>query len=70
LLVTGHWPPVELDGRSLRREHSPQELKDRVLSFQTHYQQSAEPFKWTFTRAKLLDLTRRLQADGRLAAAA
>ncbi len=50
--------------------HSLQELEDRVLGFQEHYRQDAQPFDWTFTRADLLDLTRRLQANGRLAAAA
>ncbi len=31
--------------------HSLEELKDRVLGFQEHYQQNAKPFEWTFTRA-------------------
>ncbi len=61
-----------LGRKALKPSHfrSLDELKDRVLNFQKHYQQSAKPFEWTFTRAKLLDLTRRLQADGRLATAA
>jgi len=50
--------------------HSLDELKDRVLSFQEHYRAHAKPFAWTFTRDNLLDLTRRLQADGHLATAA
>lgn len=50
--------------------HSLDELKDRVLGFQKHYRTSARPFDWKFTRADLLKLTHRLQADGRLATAA
>jgi hypothetical protein len=30
-----------------------QELKQRLLAFQSHYEQSASPFNWTFTRHDL-----------------
>lgn len=46
------------------------ELTDRILGFQRHYQQNARPFEWTFTREKLNQLITRLHEDGRLAAAA
>jgi hypothetical protein len=27
-----------------------QELEERLLAFQSHYERSASPFNWTFTR--------------------
>jgi hypothetical protein len=50
--------------------HSLQELKDRILDFQAHYQQTATPFDWTFTRTDLHALLDRLDQNGRLAPAA
>ncbi len=46
------------------------ELAERVTGFQQHYQQTAQPFEWTFTRQKLNDLLARLDQNGRLTAAA
>jgi len=46
------------------------ELADRVLAFQQHYQASARPFDWTFTREDLNALVARLHQDGHLAVAA
>jgi len=45
------------------------ELEQRLLAFQLHYERSASPFKWTFTRRDLHALLAKL-ADKRLAAAA
>jgi hypothetical protein len=36
------------------------ELEDRLLRFQEHYQQSAAPFQWTFTRRDLATLITKL----------
>ena len=30
-----------------------QELEERLLAFQSHYERSASPFNWTFTRVEL-----------------
>ena len=38
------------------------ELEDRLLAFQTRYEQTATPFQWTFTRADLTDVLERLKA--------
>lgn len=46
-----------------------QELEQRLLAFQSHYEQSASPFKWTFTRRDLHTLLERI-ADKRLTVAA
>ena len=35
-------------------------LEDRLLAFQQHYQQSAKPFQWAFTRRDLHTLLRKL----------
>lgn len=45
------------------------ELEDRLLAFQTRYEQTAEPFQWTFTRADLVALLAKLKAKelGRVA---
>jgi hypothetical protein len=32
------------------------ELQQRLLTFQTHYERSATPFQWTFTRKNLQGL--------------
>ena len=47
------------------------EVEDRLLSFQTRYEQTAQPFQWTFSREDLRQLLAKL-ADGqpRKAAAA
>ena len=45
------------------------ELEQRLLAFQSHYEQSASPFKWTFTRRDLHTLLGKI-ANKRLAAAA
>jgi hypothetical protein len=38
-------------------------VEDRLLRFQTHYEQLATPFEWTFTRSDLQALMKRLAAD-------
>jgi hypothetical protein len=44
-------------------------LRDQLMRFQQHYQQSAKPFEWTFTRADLDALLEKLkQKSHRLAA--
>jgi len=45
-----------LTRKALTPDHfgSHHELEGRVLGFQTHYQQVAQPFEWKFTRADLL----------------
>jgi hypothetical protein len=45
------------------------ELEDRLLAFQARYEQTAEPFQWTFTRADLADLLAKLKGKelGRVA---
>jgi hypothetical protein len=45
------------------------ELEERLLAFQSHYERSAAPFKWTFTRDDLTKLLAKI-ADQRLAPAA
>jgi hypothetical protein len=45
-------------------------LEDRLLRFQTHYEQVAKPFEWKFTRADLARLLARLAAREALDAAA
>jgi hypothetical protein len=39
------------------------ELADRLLAFQARYEQTAEPFQWTFTRADLAVLLAKLKAS-------
>ena len=41
---------------------SPAELEDRLLRFQKHYEQIAQPFEWKFTRANLDALLLKLTA--------
>jgi hypothetical protein len=45
------------------------DLEQRLLAFQSHYERSASPFKWTFTRRDLHTLLAKI-ASKRLAAAA
>ena len=45
------------------------DLKQRLLAFQCHYECSASPFKWTFTRRDLHALLAKI-AGKRMAAAA
>ena len=45
-------------------------LEDRLLRFQTHYEQVATPFEWKFTRADLGRLLAKLPAREMLTAAA
>jgi hypothetical protein len=40
-----------------------------LLAFQQRYENSAAPFRWTFTRADLADLMQRLKASALPAAA-
>jgi hypothetical protein len=47
-----------------------EQLADRVIDFQNHYQPTARPFDWTFTRTDLNNLLARLHNDGRIAVAA
>jgi hypothetical protein len=35
-------------------------VTERLITFQSHYNATAEPFDWTFTRADLNDLLHRL----------
>jgi hypothetical protein len=46
-----------------------QELEERLLAFQSHYEQSASPFNWTFTHQDLHALLAKI-ATRRLAVAA
>jgi hypothetical protein len=46
-----------------------QEIQERLLAFQSHYEQSASPFNWTFTRHDLHVLLAKIDAK-RLAPAA
>ena len=45
------------------------ELEQRLLAFQIHYERTASPFKWTFTRRDLHALLAKIAAQ-RLAPAA
>jgi hypothetical protein len=36
------------------------EIEDRLLNFQTRYEQTARPFKWTFSREDLKHLLAKL----------
>ena len=38
-------------------------VKDRLLSFQQHYQSIARPFEWKFTRRDLADLLHKLKTQ-------
>jgi hypothetical protein len=38
------------------------EIEDRLLRFQEHYEQIAQPFQWTFTRQDLLKLMAKLRS--------
>jgi hypothetical protein len=49
---------------------SSQALTARLLAFQDRYNATAAPFDWKFTRAKLNDLIRRIDARRRTALAA
>lgn len=40
------------------------EVEERLLAFQTRYQEVAEPFEWRFTRRDLRRLMRRLSQTG------
>lgn len=42
------------------------DLRDRLMKFQAHYERIARPFDWTFTRSDLHDLLLRLRARERL----
>jgi hypothetical protein len=45
------------------------QLEHRLLDFQKHYQQTASPFQWTFTRKDLTALLTKLSAKALAAAA-
>jgi hypothetical protein len=45
-------------------------LEQRLLGFERHYEASAKPFEWKFTRADLAALMRRLAAHRPLHSAA
>ena len=45
------------------------QLEQRLLAFQAHYERTARPFKWTFTRRDLHTLLTKI-ANKRLATAA
>ena len=47
-----------------------QEVSQRLLAFQNHYEQAAKPFEWKFTRADLCALMNRLPQAPPLALAA
>lgn len=38
-------------------------VEDRLLRFQAHYEQTAQPFEWNFTRQDLMTLLARLEHD-------
>ena len=40
---------------------STDEVWDRILRFQRHYTQVAQPFRWKFTRRDLAELLQRLE---------
>ena len=46
------------------------EVEDRLLRFQSHYEQVAAPFQWTFTRQDLAVLLEKIQVKERLLAQA
>jgi DDE superfamily endonuclease len=46
------------------------DVEDRLRQFETHYQQTAAPFRWTFTRQDLAALLAKLAAEHRVAIAA
>lgn len=46
------------------------EVEDRLRRFENHYQQTAAPFRWTFTRQDLAALLAKLAAEHRVAVAA
>jgi hypothetical protein len=56
-------------GSHAQRFLSLQELQQRLLAFQSHYERSASPFNWTFTRRDLHALLAKI-AVTRLAPAA
>jgi len=37
------------------------QLQERLLAFQTHYERSASPFRWTFTRKDLQALLAKIE---------
>jgi hypothetical protein len=45
------------------------QLEQRLLNFQKHYQQTASPFPWSFTRKDLNPLLTKLSAKALAAAA-
>ena len=47
-----------------------EDLRERLLRFQEHYETAARPFEWKFTRADLNKLLARIRAKEDLAAAA
>ena len=55
---------------SLNDFHSTAEVENRLLRFQEHYEQIANPFQWTFTRQDLLKLVAKLRARENLGFAA
>src|SRR6266436_9078859 len=59
-LVLSHAPVSSGSARIVQRKvltpndfSSLQELEERLLAFQSHYERSASPFNWTFTRRDL-----------------
>jgi hypothetical protein len=49
---------------------TPEDVRERLLGFQRHYQRIARPFEWRFTRADLVRLLRRCSAPAQLPKAA
>jgi len=49
---------------------TPEDVRERLLGFQRHYQRIARPFEWRFTQADLVRLLRRCPAPARLPKAA
>ena len=49
--------------------HSLAQLEEALLAFQQHYEKSAAPFQWTFTREDLAKLMIRLRAKALATAA-
>jgi hypothetical protein len=50
--------------------NSLREVEERLLAFETRYEQAAQPFEWKFTRADLSELMSRLHQPAPLALAA
>jgi hypothetical protein len=64
-----HQPPCTLKTLPFSGVNDRQRVRQRLLAFQSHYERSASPFNWTFTRHDLHALLAKI-ATKRLAPAA